>query len=316
MGKRTFFLVNPQAAQGRSAHWWARMMEKLRALDMDFIVEQTSGPYSAPDQVRAALAAGFRRIVAVGGDGMANEALQGFLDAEGRPLYADAEMAFWPSGTGRDFSRTIYTDTSDGAFVDLLLHGQTMRVDIGRLLYTDAAGQQKSRYFLNSCDAGLGADTCYAVEKGFAKRLWGKLAFVFGALTAIWRFRYQPLCLEFDGEVLEEPFLMIFANNGRCAGGGMLVTPMASICDGRLDMLAVRKMSKVKILRFFSSVYSGKHIQLPECVYRKVKTLKISKTTLLVETDGELPGQTPVEVSVLPAALPLLLPQKPGLDKG
>ena len=316
MAKRTFFLVNPQAAQGRSAHWWARMMEKLRELNMDFIIEQTSGPYSAPDQVRAALAAGFRRIVAVGGDGMANEALQGFLDADGRPLYADAELAFWPSGTGRDFSRTIYSDTSDEAFVELLLHGQVMQVDVGRLLYDDALGQRKSRYFLNSFDAGLGADTCYEVEKGFAKRLWGKLAFVFGALHTLWHFRYQPLRLEFDDEVLEESFLMIFANNGRFAGGGMLLTPTASLCDGCLDMLAVRKISKPKVLRFFSSVYSGKHIQLPECVYRKLKTLKISKTKLLVETDGELPGQTPVEVSVLPAALPLLLPQKPGLDKG
>jgi len=318
---RTFFIINPKAAQGRSGERWQKLCDSLKSQGLDFDVEMTTAPESAIHQVRDALDKGYRRIVAVGGDGLANEALNGFIDPEtDRPYYADAEFVVCPSGTGRDFARNIYENADSFAdLADNLNNGRVRLIDIGRVDFFDAKGNEMHRYYLNSADAGLGANTCYEVEKGFAKRLWGKISFAFAAITAIFEFQYQPVHLEIDGEVRDGEFLTVFASNGRFGGGSMLITPRASLNDGLLDILIVDKMKKLRIFRFFLSVYKGKHIELPEVEYIQAKEIKISGSKLWFETDGELPGLTPAVFRVIPGVLrlrvPAELPSNAALDK-
>ena len=93
--ERVYFIINPNAAQGRSGEKWKRLCSRFEKQGLKFDVEKTTGKDSASAQVQEALHKGYRRIVAVGGDGLANEVLNGFIDPNtDRPYYGDAEFLF------------------------------------------------------------------------------------------------------------------------------------------------------------------------------------------------------------------------------
>lgn len=301
-----FFIVNPRAAEGKTGRRWQGMKARLQTQGLHFKAALTQGPNAAPRQVQAAIEGGSRIIIAIGGDGLVNEALNGMVDEEGRLRHPDLVLGFWPAGTGCDFARSVYGKGYQGDLYTLLTEGVVKKIDIGRLDYTLNQGKG-SRFFINSSDGGLGADTCYFVN-GSTKALGGLPAYLWGALKAILRFRYQPLCLEYDGRQEKGRYLMIFCNNGRYGGGGMDITPLARLDDGLLDLLIVREMSKIKILASLRRIYTGSHLKLKEISYVQAKEISLRGASLFVETDGEIPGKTPARFSILPQALPLLLP--------
>jgi diacylglycerol kinase (ATP) len=105
----------------------------------------------------------------------------------------------------------------------------------------------------------------------------------------------------------ETGFLVAFAN-APWYGHGMRIAPQASLDDGEVDVCFVRAMSRLRLLGLFPKVYRGKHVGLPEVEYFRAPRLRIeSEQPLAVHADGEPAGTTPVEISVLPRALQVIL---------
>ena len=68
-------------------------------------------------------------------------------------------------------------------------------------------------------------------------------------------------------------------------------------------------MSRLRLLRLFPSIYRGAHIGLPEVEYFRAERLRIETgVPLAVHADGEVVGRTPVEISLLPRALRVIVP--------
>ncbi|MEG1661227.1 MAG: hypothetical protein RR332_01825, partial [Clostridiales bacterium] len=178
-------------------------------------------------------------------------------------------------------------------------------------LYQDLWGNPVVEYFINSFDVGAGADTCAAVNAagGRIKRRLknGSAAFKYCALKVLMRYRYCPIEVIVDGECRVGQYIIIGCGNGRYMGGNMLLFPGAALDSGQLEVLLVQKMSKPLILRLFSRVYDGNLAHLTGVTYLSGKNICIkSQLPLAIELDGEVPGTTPVELSVLPGILPLL----------
>ncbi len=309
---RLFFIINPMAANGKAGKWWQKTSADLKAKGLSFKEAFTKGANQAQGQVKAAILEGSRLIIAVGGDGLVNEVLNGVLDEKGNLLAPDLIFGFWPVGTGCDFARSIFKSRKDEDLYGLLINGIVKRVDIG-LVNCTLGKKRVKRFFLNSSDAGLGAYTCHFVNSA-TKFAGGRLSFMWAALKGVVSYKYQDIEVEYENNLRQGKFLMIFCNNSRYAGGGMKITPRAILDDCFFDLLIVRKMPKLKILFYFFSIYKGRHINLKEATYIKAKNVKIKGAPLYVETDGETPGKTPAEFSLLPKALPLLLPKNYNRD--
>ena len=91
-------------------------------------------------------------------------------------------------------------------------------------------------------------------------------------------------------------------------GKGMKMAPLARLDDGLLDLIFVRKAGRIKLLRMFPKIFSGKHIADPIVEYRQVKKFSIypeDKNTLNI--DGEMLGTTPVNVEVLEKEIEVLV---------
>src|SRR5207244_11434040 len=123
-------------------------------------------PGAATAQVRGALGAGGRRIVAVGGDGTLNEVVNGFFDPAGEPLGDAASLGLIPSGTGGDFRRCAGIPASAAAAARTVASGRVRRIDAGRVDY-DGGGR---RFFVNIADCGIGGEVVARVNRSTRKR--------------------------------------------------------------------------------------------------------------------------------------------------
>jgi diacylglycerol kinase (ATP) len=100
--------------------------------------------------------------------------------------------------------------------------------------------------------------------------------------------------------------LIAFAN-ARSYGDGMKIAPHALLDDGLLDICFVRQTSRFRLLRFFPTVFSGRHLALPEVRYCKTASLRVETDPLMdVYADGEYICRTPVEISVTSKALQVI----------
>ncbi|MDO4581190.1 MAG: diacylglycerol kinase family lipid kinase [Bacillota bacterium] len=311
-GKRLFFIINRQAGSGRVASWWREFEPQLQQAGWDYFYEYTVQGEVARQVRRAVVERGAQAVVAVGGDGSLYEALGGLIEndalIEPQPVFVA-----YPAGSACDFVRSLgYTD-GGCELLRLLEHGQTRHIDVGRCAYHGADGAQRTGYFINGFDAGAGADTCALVnaDQGELKKRHksGKLAFKRAAMQVLMRFSYTRTEVEADGQRFSGEYIIIGAGNGRYIGGSMLMFPQAALDDGKLDLLLVGRRSFISVLSVFSRVYSGGHLQIKNVDYLHAREIAInSARPLAIELDGEVPGTTPVRLTVLPQLLPVLFP--------
>ena len=115
------------------------------------------------------------------------------------------------------------------------------------------------------------------------------------------------LDVRYDGSAM----VVAFANTPTY-GGGIRIAPDAQLDDGKLDICVVGSMARARLLRLFPSVYSGRHLQIPEVKYFQTDRLRIeTEKPSDVYADGEYVCSTPVEVTVERAALKVIVPVSP-----
>jgi YegS/Rv2252/BmrU family lipid kinase len=272
----------------------------------------TRRPGDATSLVRHALNEGHHEIVAVGGDGTINEAVNGFFDSEG-PLVPDAVFGFITSGTGGDFSKTFGLAPGYAAAIARLKEAPVRAIDVGRLSCLTLDGQPTVRYFANIGSFGLSGTIVNAVNRArIAKLLGGRFAFGFHSSLAALSHRDRVVRLRVDGDYDEIARISTVAvANGQFFGGGMRVAPGARPDDGMFDVIVMGGMPKARALSEMQKLYTGAHLRSPGVRAlrgRKVMAAPVAETgghAVLIEVDGECAGRLPATFEVLPRALNL-----------
>ncbi len=193
-----FVLVNPHSAGGRTGRDWKALSRMLRDSRPDFKVAFTRRRGDASWLVREALSAGHDEVIAVGGDGTINEAVNGFFDADG-PTASDAVLGFITSGTGGDFRKSFNIEPNLKDGLERLTSGQVRQVDVGRVTCLGRDGVCVVRHFVNVASFGLSGLVVDAVNRArFAKLFGGSFTFAFHSLSALLFFRPRGVRLILD----------------------------------------------------------------------------------------------------------------------
>ncbi|HEX3809638.1 MAG TPA: diacylglycerol kinase family protein [Rhizomicrobium sp.] len=305
-----FVVVNPRSANGRTRSDWPQIEPALRTIYPDMTVGFTTAPNQATALVRAALQAGHDEIVAIGGDGTINEAINGMFDAQG-PLAPTAVFGFVTSGTGGDFRKSFGISSGHAAAIARLAEAPIRAIDIGRVSCVSTSGLSIVRHFANIASFGLSGLIVKSVNRArIAKLFGGQFAFAFHSAAVMLFHRDFPVHLcsgeEFD---VTTPISTVAIANGQYFGGGMWVAPGASPDDGLFDTVIVGGVPRVQMLKDMKRLYEGGHINDPNV--RIVRAQKITVTPVaetserpvFIETDGELAGQLPATFEILPRAL-------------
>jgi len=298
-------VVNPASANGKTGKKWPEVEDAFKkagaAIDFCF----TTAPHHATEITRKYLHDGFNLIISVGGDGTANEVVNGFFEG-GKPINELAAAGFMSTGTGRDFGRTIGTPKVINEAVQHILNSKVRSVDLGQVTYINNENKQEKRFFINIAGLGLDGETVARVNRT-SKALGGFISFLWGTLVSLILYKNKTMTILIDGkEVFNEKVAVIVVGNGRYFGGGMCIAPEADISDGQFDIVVIKGMAKTKLIFNLPKVYAGKHLFHPNITsMRGGKIAVLSSDNTLLDLDGEQPGKAPVEIELIPGAFQL-----------
>ena len=301
-------IVNPSAAGGKAGKRWPAMHCALEQRLGPVTVRFTAANGHATEITRELLGDGFNLIVAVGGDGTVNEIANGFLNRD-VPVRPEASLGILPVGTGSDLQRTLGIPPRFSDAVELLANGRPVPIDIGKTRFRARDETIQDRYFVNLVSFGMGGAVA-AGAKNFLRPLGGKIAFLWSTFIVLLRYHGRNVKLRLDGCAHEASYFVtnVAVGNGRYHGGGMHPCPTAVINDGMLEVTVIEYMSMLRLVYDIRVLYS-------ENVYRHPKTRHLRATSLsatgdpdtLIEIDGEPLGRLPLEITLLPRRLPIVV---------
>lgn len=250
-------------------------------------------------------------VVAVGGDGTLNEVVNGCMLAVAEDSTIELPVfGIVASGTANDFIKSTSLRGTVEEVIALAARGSYRPVDVGRVDYSDREDHQASRYFINVADMGIGASVVRRVNAS-DRRFGATVAYLWSIITAFIDYRKPSIRVRSDaGLDWEGRALACIIGNGRCFGSGLYAVPDAVIDDGRLHSAIIGDVSLLDFVRKLPRLKWGRPIKHPEVIYHTCGSLTISTLDgpCAMDVDGEYLDCRDVSVSVVPAALLLLLP--------
>jgi diacylglycerol kinase (ATP) len=303
-----FAVVNPRSGAGRTRRDWPSIEPALRDAYPGLEIAITRRRGDATELVRSALQEGHSEIIAVGGDGTINEAINGFFDAEGS-VAPDAVLAFVTNGTGGDFRKTFGIGDGHSAAIAHLREAPVRAIDVCRISCLSVLGEPVVRHFVNIGSFGLSGHIVNSVNRArITKAFGGTFAFALHTFLAIHRYRERMVRLRIDGDFDEIASISTVAvANGKYFAGGMHVAPYAEPDDGLFDVIIMG--GGRRSLSVFKSLYTGAHLNIPGVRAlrgRKIMAVPVAETgghAVLIEVDGESAGRLPATFEILPRAL-------------
>ena len=292
-------IVNPVAGGGRSARVARRVVAVARAHSggTEPEVHETRAAGDATQLAAGAVAAGYDRVIGVGGDGTFQEIANGLLASE----RADDPpvLGIVSVGRGNDLARSLGLPRHPERAALVGCTGSAVLHDVG------VAGD---RIFLSAAGAGFDAQVAAAVNA--ATRRWqrSRVAYLATTLAELRRHRNREMRIELDGERIERRAFLVAVANGRFYGGGMMICPDADTRDGILDVCIIGDVSRAEALRQLPGLFSGRHARHPAVELRRARRVRIDAAQTRLHLDGEDSGELPVEIRVRPAALHVASP--------
>src|SRR5919204_5317122 len=265
--ERALAIVNRAAGKGAGARLMPRIARDLAAAGVDADVVATPAPGEAGRLASHAGEDGYTRVIAVGGDGTANEVANGLVDT-------DVALALYPIGSGNDFARALGYPRRRKQIAPFIDRAQRRRIDVG---------EANGRVFLNSVGVGIDGDVAERVL-AVSRVVGPALGYFLGSLASIATFEPPKMRIRVDGQAREGPHMMVLAANGTYFGSGMRVAPHAKLDDGMFDVIVGGDLSRWQSIVSLTKIYRGAHID--------GKTIfQFRASSVDVDFDGPLPGQ-------------------------
>lgn len=290
-------VANPTAGRGKAGRVIGKVDRLLHQASIAHEIRVSESGADLERLVREAAEAGAAMVAAVGGDGTMGLAANGLLSSGA----GQVPLAPIPCGTADDFAHSLGLRSVDAA-VRAIAEGNVVSMDVVRL--STGAVQ---RYFVNVAGCGFDSEVNEAAN-AMRFKLGASGTYVVALIKTLSRFTPAGFRVELDDEVVEGPHMLVVVGNSISYGGGMKVTPGASVIDGMLDVCLLESISKSAFLRTFPKVFRGTHVSHPAVRMERARRVKVeADRRVMVYADGERVGPAPAIFEILPAALPVVI---------
>lgn len=288
--RRALLIVNRLSREGEADLEAGLTLLRQRGFDLEEFFLEQGGDIPAIVRRRAADVEG---VILGGGDGTLNAAA-GALVETGLP------MGILPMGTANDLARTLHIPSRLVEACRVVAEGRLHRIDLGRV---------NGRYFFNVASIGLAVQVTHLLTPEL-KRRWGALGYgrcVWRAMRENRSFRAAIRC---DGREIRHRSIQVTVGNGRHYGGGMTVAEDARIDDGRLHLYSLDPQGFWDLVRLAPALRRGEIAGRERVLLLSGRVIEVvTRRPLSVVTDGELTTRTPARFEVVPAVLPVFVPE-------
>jgi diacylglycerol kinase (ATP) len=282
MPRKVKLILNPMADMGRA---W-KTANDLRPIAQEFKGELTwSGTVYPTHAIELAKQAGeenYDMVIAMGGDGTVHEVMNGLmqLPENKRPV-----LGVVPIGSGNDFAYSIgITQKPDHALAHALKAENTQSVDIG--LMTDEHG--RTEYFDNTL--GIGFDAVVTIRSHKLPIVKGFLMYLTAVIQTI-IFNHDPakMTVQTEAETWVDSLCMLTLCNGPREGGGFMLSPDSKNNDGKMESVAVTKVSRATMFRLVPEFMNGTHMRFKQVRMGDFKKMELtSDRPMYIHADGEI----------------------------
>lgn len=297
---KALFVINPSSGK-------QNFLETIEQIVARLIMEQTVNHidvvytqklYNAYERVLELKDGDYDFVTAIGGDGTINEVISGI--AKGG---SNIPVAIISAGTVNDFANYLNLPTNVSEFCEMIKTFRLKKIDVGSI---------NGKIFMNVVAGGIATDIGYNVSKEM-KAIFGKAAYYVEGIKEIPKQLFSPFKLRIESEEFtgSDEYLLFMVMNSQSVGGYKQAAPLASVSDGQLDVLLLKKVELTQITDLIFKIFSGDHINHPAVNYFQTKHIKIlpeDDSNISIDYDGEYYGVLPADIRILPGKVNIIIP--------
>jgi YegS/Rv2252/BmrU family lipid kinase len=294
--KRAAIIYNPVARTiSRRKYLLQRSIEELARQGIEATLIATRAPGTAVEQTRQEIENGCDLIIAAGGDGTINEVANGML-------HTNVPLAILPGGTANVLAREMRMPRRLEDAVARIRQFRPVRVAAGSL-----KTESEERIFLCMAGAGLDAEIVSRID-GNLKASIGKFAYYLVSFGQVVR-PLPEFEVSVDGRSYQASFALV--TRVRNYGGDLEIARGASLLRNQFDVVLFRGTRSVRYLSYLLGVVVGRPNQISGCEVLRASSVVCRDPLarrVFVQIDGELAGQLPCSMQIMPDALTILAP--------
>jgi diacylglycerol kinase (ATP) len=288
-------ILNPLAGKGNASRLIPEVEREFNGHHLEFDISLTQYPWHAAELAQEAIKEGYSTIIAAGGDGTANEVLNGVMLAKNNGA-GTATLGVLPIGRGNDFSFSMGVPQDMAECCRAIAKGISRKIDVG---FVKGGLYPEGRYFGNGIGVGFDATVGFVAAES---RLTGFMAYMVAALKTL-GFYYRAIDAQIitDSGELRQPCAMISIMNGIRMGGGFFMAPQGDPTDGVLDLCIVHHMPRFRLLPLIADFTKGTQGKSQAVKFLQTKKLTVKAlegTTLPAHADGETLCTAGLEISI------------------
>ncbi|NLS45596.1 MAG: diacylglycerol kinase family lipid kinase [Firmicutes bacterium] len=292
---RAKIIVNPIAGRGKAERAIPTIRRIFTSNKNKFDIFITEKPGDATNQARYAAQQGYDAVISVGGDGTANEVVNGIAEQ-------DITLGVIPCGSGNDLAMSMNIPSGIDEACEIILKGNIRKRDLGK-----ATG----RYFANTIGIGFDAAVAKTANKSLRNfPIRGIPLYVLAMLMTLQKYKSFTAHVTVDDQMLISSHpLLIAVGIGKSYGGGLPIVPYAIPDDGLYDICIVEAISTYQIIATLPKALRGKHLNDAKTIFTRGKSIYIQLSAITpFHMDGEVFESDCMEVSIIPGGLRVFHP--------
>jgi len=270
--------------------------------DLDISFLPTKSSLDAIDLAERAILDGAAYIISVGGDGMVNEVVNGYMRSP-EELRKNVALGVYSAGKGNDYVKSLGTGGGLKELFELINGFKTRLVDVGLVKHIGLNRKESLRYFNNITDIGLAGYIVQNIDLS-GTFINGFLTYQKAILQTFFTYKHIKVRLESAELNWEGSILSLIMAKGRYFGSGLCIAPHANLDDGKLGLVLIGQVSLWDYVKNLGKVKKGIKLDHPEASYHTIGDCKITplEGECPIDMDGEFVGYGPLEISVIPKA--------------
>jgi len=297
---------NPNAGSGGNGR--RRQLDEARRIlsagGIEAELAETTGPGHAIEIAQKAALDKRQLVIACGGDGTLNEVVNGlahFQNGHRVPL------ALLPGGTANILAKELSIPWNIPSAARGLVGAEVREIALG--LATPLEHPEKKRYFLSVAGAGPDGMIVYSIDLELKARV-GILAYWWQGAREVLRYTFPRFRIRTGDRQMEGTLVVV--GRTKNYGGPFKITDQADLFEDQFEVLALTTQSGFRYLSYLPSLWMGNLRQEEGAHFWKADTLvceALDANPVYAQVDGEPLTRLPVEFSIVPRALELVVPR-------